>query len=122
VRKIDSPCTTMTAYVDDMTGAAWLVRPRAEDDVVFHPLAGSLNYASEVAFVRGLGCEPPYEYDYDEVHDGWTLDGREVVGLFGFDPITSEPTMEELAEALAELRALVPFVPDQRQSPEEDTA
>jgi hypothetical protein len=106
----------MTAYVHDMTGRAWLTRARPEDDVILDPAAASLHFAAEVAFLRGLGCEPPHEYDDDEWGDGWTLDGREVIGLHGFEPITSDPTIEELAEALAAFRALVPFVPEQRQA------
>jgi hypothetical protein len=111
VHKIDSPCMTMTTYVHPRTGAAWLLRPAVADG---ERLSADY-FAAEFAFLVGMGCEPLTFYDADEERDGWTLDGREVIGLYGFEPITSDPTMEELAEALADFRTLVPFVPDQRR-------
>jgi hypothetical protein len=52
------------------------------------------------------------------IHVGWSEDGREAFGLFGRAPITSAPTMQEQADALADLCAaarLVGGVPPQRQ-------
>ena len=37
---------------------------------------------------------------------GETAEGREVLGLFGVDPIVSQPTLGEVAEASAALMAL----------------
>lgn len=122
---INSTCSTFSAYVDPLTGEGLLVAPRAGDDVTFDPRGVSLHAAGELAFLRRLRLEG-FELPLDEdggpwCHVGWTEDGREAFALYGCEPLVSTPTMEEQAEALAELRAAARLVviPEQRR-PRED--
>lgn len=90
-----------------MTGEGLLVRPLPSDDLApFDGSGRSLHDAEWCAVVRhldGIGWEPSEDEHGDLAHAGWTLDGCPVVGLYGREPITSEPTVAAMAEAFADL-------------------
>jgi hypothetical protein len=54
-----------------------------------------------------LGWEPTEDEDGGLCHEGFTPDGHEVVGLYGREPITSDPSIGECADAFARLRERV---------------
>lgn len=98
-----------TAYVHPMSGEGLLVLPHPSENVW---LATEGVHASDwnemVRRLDDLG------YDIGEDQDGSILyervttpDGRAVVGLFGRDPIVSDPSLAEAAEASAALLRLV---------------
>lgn len=98
-----------TAYLDDLTGQGWLIAPLREQDIDLDPGQASLHAADELAMLRhldGQGYEPLEGEQEPWCSVGRTTDGRQVWALYGRDPITSQPTMEELAGALAEFRSL----------------
>ncbi|NJC10617.1 hypothetical protein F4558_000443 [Micromonospora profundi] len=97
-----------TAHLDPMTGEGLLILPRVADDI--DPLAGpvTLQAAGWDHAVRDLdrrGWEPTEDDDGDVMHVGTTLDGRPVIGLYGREPVISEPSVEQAAEAWRELLA-----------------
>jgi hypothetical protein len=95
------------AYLDPLHGTGLLVRPLPREDVA-DPLGGqSLHHADWDAVVRhldGLGWEPSEDEHGDLCHAGYTSDGREVIGLYGREPIIV-PTLDEEARAIAALLA-----------------
>jgi hypothetical protein len=98
------------AAVHPMTGLGLLVLPLLEHDV-FPPSGPSLHAAdgmAALARLRQVGFEPVPGDDGDPwTHVGYMADGRELVSLYGLNPIVSKPTVVELAEAHAELLALL---------------
>ena len=53
------------------------------------------------------GWQPSESATGEWIFDGVTADeGRDVIGLFGLDPIISDPSLEEMCRASAELLAL----------------
>ncbi|MEV4492723.1 hypothetical protein AB0K04_21720 [Micromonospora coxensis] len=95
-----------TAHLDPMTGEGLLILPRVADDI--DPLGGmvTLHAADWDAAVRDLdqrGWQPSEDDSGDLVHVGTTVDGRPVIGLYGREPITSAPSVEQAAEAWREL-------------------
>lgn len=56
-----------------------------------------------MAHFDGIGWEPSEAEDGGLSLVGHLADGRPVVGLYGRDPITSEPTVAAMAEAFADL-------------------
>jgi hypothetical protein len=107
VRSIDFACHT--AHLDDANGCGLLVRPLPPHDVPDPLRVGSLHEADWTAamrFLHSIGWEPSEGDDGGLVHEGYTVDGREVVGLFGWDPVTSLPTIPQQASSFEELRSV----------------
>ncbi|MFI6243948.1 hypothetical protein ACIBEF_29190 [Micromonospora sp. NPDC050795] len=97
------------AHLDPMTGEGLLVLPLVADDI--DPLGGmvTLQAAGWDHAIRDLnrrGWEPTEDDDGGTMHVGTTGDGRPVIGLYGREPITSEPSIEQAAESLRELLAV----------------
>jgi len=97
------------AYLDPMTGAGLLVRPKPADD-----LSMGMNSLHEADWnhamdhLHGLGWEPLESADDDglPMFAGMTADGRDVIALYGLESITTMPAPEELMEAGEELARL----------------
>ncbi|MEU7995369.1 hypothetical protein AB0B83_08530 [Micromonospora sp. NPDC049060] len=101
------------AYLDPMTGEGLLVLPLVADDI--EPPAGSvsLQAAGWDHAIRDLnrrGWEPTEDDDGGTMHVGTTADGRPVIGLYGREPIISQPSIEQAAEALRELLVVAEVV------------
>lgn len=106
-----------TAHLDPMTGEGLLVLPNPREDVPdpFSSLgacatADSVHAADWDQMVRaldGLGWEPTQDEDGGWLDAGRTRDGRPIIGLYGRDPITADPTLAEVASASAALFARV---------------
>ena len=111
-----TPLTLSTAchiaVVDLVTGGCGLLSfPRPEDDLFdLH----KVDREAMLLLLHAHGVEPT-PADDDEVGkfvlDGYTADGRKVVGLCVLDPVMGEPTVEQEARSFAELRALLGVVP-----------
>jgi hypothetical protein len=84
-----------------------LVLPLPSDDM---RVSGPSLHASDwEAVMRDLAANDwqPSESETGEwVFCGETAEGRDVIGLLGLDPIVSEPSLEEMARASAELLVL----------------
>lgn len=83
-----------TAYLDPITGEGLLVLPNPLEDMRDPFSAGSLNESDWGAMMQrldSLGWEPSEGVDGSLVEVGSTRDGNTVVGLFGLDPIHTEP-------------------------------
>ena len=98
-----------TAYLDPFTGEGLLVLPLPADDM--HMTGPSLQASDWEAVMDDLtanGWQPSESEGTGEwIFDGVTADeGRDVIGLFGLDPIISDPSLEELERASAELLVL----------------
>jgi|SRR5664280_377740 len=97
-----------TAYLDPFTGEGVLVLPLPADDM--HVTGPSLHASDWDAVIDDLtanGWQPSESETGEWIFDGVTADdGRDVIGLFGLDPIVSEPSLEEMATASLELLAL----------------
>lgn len=122
--RIDYACHV--AVLDPMTGSGLLVLPRPGDDVAlptteapartsgaYAPVSEWLHDADFAAVLADLdrrGWEPLEDDGGGMLHEGWTEDGREVVGLYGSDPIQSHVFIEEVAQAHVELHAAVGLV------------
>lgn len=96
------------AHLDPLTGEGLLVLPRVDDDMHMPGLPGSLHEADWNAVTRkldGLGWEPSVDVDGDglTVAVGVTRDGREALAMYGREPVVSEPTVGERAEAMMAL-------------------
>lgn len=96
------------AHLDPVTGEGLLTMPRPEDDVHMPGHGASLHAAGWDAVMRkleGLGWEPSEDEDGFglTVPVGVTRDGREVIALYGREPVVSEPTLSEMAEAMSAL-------------------
>ncbi|GAB3986126.1 hypothetical protein V1634_29155 [Plantactinospora veratri] len=101
------------AHLDPVTGEGLLILPRVADDI--DPLAGptTLHAAGWDHAMRDLdrrGWEPSEDDSGDLVHVGTTADGRPVIGLYGREPVTSTPSVEQAAEAWRELLAVAQVV------------
>lgn len=100
------------AYLHPLTGEGLLILPHPEQDVR-DPFAGPRSaslHASDwqaiVSQLRGEGWEPSEDEDGGWVDEGLSYDGRQIIGLYGWDPITSDPALDVLVNASAELIAL----------------
>jgi hypothetical protein len=99
-----------------MTGCGVLVRPRPSEDVL-SPLPGpTLHEADRKAilwFLDQQGWEPIDEAGNGEplTIEGYTSDGRQVVGLYGRHPIRNTVDVDELAESFAELHRKAGVLP-----------
>ncbi|PYC75194.1 hypothetical protein C7C45_04815 [Micromonospora arborensis] len=101
------------AHLDPMTGEGLLILPRVADDI--DPLAGpvTLQAAGWDHAIRDLnqrGWEPSEDDDGGTMDVGTTADGRQVIGLYGREPVISEPSAEQAAEAWRELLAVAQVV------------
>jgi len=96
------------AYVDPMTGEGLLVRPKPADDLSLSDMVSlhAADWDAAMHHLRGLGWGPTADDDGSLMLAGITADGREVIGLYGLEPITTMPTLTELAEAGEELARL----------------
>lgn len=98
-----------TAYLDEATGSGLLVRPLPCEDVADPLEVGTLHAADWTAAVRHLlamGWEPSEDECGDLVCEGFTSDGREVLGLCGFLAVAREDIPEQ-ARAFQQLRVWV---------------
>ena len=97
-----------TAYLDPFTGQGELTLPLPADDM--HTTGPSLHASDWEAVIDDLtanGWQPSESETGEWIFDGVTADdGRDVIGLFGLDPIISDPSLEEMCRASAELLAL----------------
>lgn len=115
------------AYLDQLTGQGQLVCPDPAGDLAMDeaplqavtPSDGSVGYVPpcslhEACEQRALSELDALGWEPSEGEDGWpsfcvdgyTADGRQVVGLYGRDPIITDPALDQLAEASAELSRL----------------
>ena len=96
------------AHLDPVTGSGLLVLPRPEDDqAVGLPSLHGASWDYVLRELDQLGWELAEDEDGGLCHEGLTPDGREIVGLYGREPITSDPSLEECADAFARLRERV---------------
>lgn len=97
------------AHLDPFTGAGVLILPLPEHDVWLGP--ESLNGTDWDAASRELdaiGWEVLADDDDLPMTEDYTApDGREVVALYGRDPILSNPELTEIAASGMALRAAV---------------
>ena len=95
------------AYLDPMTGEGLLVRPHPADDLGLSMVSlHAADWDAAIAHLRGLGWEPTSDDDGSPMLAGLTSDGRDVIGLYGLEPITTAPTLAEAAEAAQGLARL----------------
>jgi hypothetical protein len=99
-----------------MTGCGVLVRPRASEDVASPtPYGSSLHEADRramLSFLDDQGWEPIDEApDEPLCVEGYTADGRQVIGLYGRNPIRGTVDVDELAESFAELHRRAGVLP-----------
>ena len=103
------------AYLDPMTGEGLLVRPKPADDLSVGMVSlHAADWDAAIHHLRGLGWEPVEDEDGDgmPMFAGMTQDGRDVIALYGHEPITSEPTPEECRDADEELVRVAGIVPE----------
>jgi hypothetical protein len=96
-----------TAYLDPFTGQGELTLPLPADDM--HMTGPSLHASDWEAVIDDLtanGWQPSESETGEWVFDGETAEGRDIISLFGLDPIISDPSLEEMGRASAELLAL----------------
>jgi len=74
------------------------------------------DWSHAIAELDRLGYEPAEAEDGDVCYGGDTLDGRSVFGLYGREPITSMPSVEEYAEAFRELESMADVIPGSWQA------
>lgn len=95
------------AYLDPMTGEGLLVRPIPSDDLSLSMVSlHAADWDAAIAHLRELGYEPTADDDGGPMLAGVTADGRDVIGLYGREPISTMPTLSEAAEATEELARL----------------
>jgi len=95
------------AYLDPMTGEGLLVRPKPADDLGLSMVSlHAADWDAAIAHLRGLGWEPTADDDGSPMLAGITADGRDIIGLYELEPITTMPTLAEAAEATEELAKL----------------
>ena len=95
------------AYLDPMTGEGLLVRPDPADDLTVGMVSlHAADWDAAIAHLRGIGWEPTPDDDGIPMLAGLTADGRDVIGLYGLEPITTIPTLAECAESIAGLSRL----------------
>jgi hypothetical protein len=113
VRSVVSACHV--AHLDDVTGCGVLVRPRPSEDVACPFPGPSLHEADRRAvlhFLDDQGWEPIEDVDQDPgCVEGYTADGRQVIGLYGRNPLRSTVDVDELAESFAELHRRAGVLP-----------
>ena len=97
------------AYLDPLTGEGLLVLPPAADDLG-DPLGGcslhEVEWGAVVRHLDALGWEPAEGDDGGLCHVGTTRYGREVIGLYGREPVVSLLSIPEQATALHDLGRL----------------
>jgi hypothetical protein len=97
------------AHLDPLTGEGLLVLPLAADDLS-DPLDGpslhEVEWGAVVRHLDSLGWEPTEGEDGGLCHAGFTRDGREVIGLYGHEPVTGLPSIPEQAAAVESLLRL----------------
>jgi hypothetical protein len=95
------------AYLNPMTGEGLLVRPKPADDLSLGMVSlHESDWHRVIAELDRLGWEPTEDDDGLPMFDGMTTDGREVIGLYGREPVTTMPTLTEAVEATEELARL----------------
>lgn len=101
------------AYLDPWTGEGLLVRPHPGDDLSLGGVVSlhAADWDRVIAELDRLGWEPTEDEDGLPMFDGMTTDGREVIGLYGREPITTMPTLAERAEADVELGSMAGLIP-----------
>ncbi|MBF4162598.1 hypothetical protein [Nocardioides acrostichi] len=108
------------AVLDPLTGDGALVLPHPDRDLALVDGEPTLNHADLVAALDrldALGWELSRGEDYvpgswvsDACLEGWTLDGRPLVGLYGREPVHADLTLSERVEAFEEVRRLAGVV------------
>ncbi len=92
------------AVLDPMTGQGLLVRPHPADDLTMGlPSLHESDWHRVIAELDRLGWEPTEDCDGLPMFDGMTTDGRDVIGLYGREPVTTMPTLSETSGAMHEL-------------------
>ena len=107
VVKVETACHA--AYLDLLTGSGLLVLPKSRDDLFLgspHTLHAA-DWHAMIEHLDDMGWEPSQDEFGDMTEDGTTLDGREVVGLYGLDRIIAQPSLGEYVEAFDRLRRAV---------------
>jgi hypothetical protein len=102
-----------TAYLEPFTGEGLLVLPLPADDmrVTGPPSLHASDWEAVIDDLTANGWQPSENEWGGWIFDGVTADeGRDVIGLFGLDPIISDPSLEEMGRASAELLALAGVV------------
>jgi len=96
------------AYIDPWTGEGLLVRPIPSDDLSLGGMVSlhAADWDAAIAHLRGLGWEPTADDDGSPMLVGVTADGRDVIALYGREPVSSLPSIRECAEASQELMRL----------------
>ncbi|GIG92370.1 hypothetical protein [Plantactinospora endophytica] len=102
-----------TAHIDPMTGEGLLVLPRVADDI--DPLGGvvtlhAADWDHAIGDLGQRGWQPSEDDGGDLVHVGTTVDGRPVIGLYGREPVTSLPSVDQAAESWRELLTVAEVV------------
>lgn len=90
------------ARLDPLTGCGLLTLPRPHEDVL------NLHESDRSAMLRKLGSiawTPSEDEDGCMSHEGYTHDGRELVGLYGECAVIDCPSVDEMADAYAALVA-----------------
>ncbi len=100
------------AYLDDLTGCGFLVRPKPGDDIPSPSAGPSLHEADWNAIVRLLddeGWEPIEDADRHggPCVEGYTADGKQVIVLSGRDPVAIDLDLDDVSRSLDELHELV---------------
>lgn len=103
------------AVLDPFTGTGLLVLPLMEHDVHSPTPGPSLHAADGMALLarlEKLGYRPSEGEDGSPwEHVDFLPDGREVVALYGSEPIITLPSLAEETEALRNLRRQMPVGP-----------
>lgn len=98
-----------TAYLHPMSGMGLLVLPLPTDNVWLG--VESIHQSDWNEMMRRLdamGYEPSDAEDGSILYETITTrDGRAVVGLYGREPVVSDPSLDEMAEASVALTRLV---------------
>ena len=89
---------TLTAHLCPMTGEGLLVLPHPCDDVPSPVVGGASLQAADwhhaLADLELRGWEPSEAEDGGLIDVGTTADNRQVVGLYGREPVVSMPSIE----------------------------
>jgi hypothetical protein len=106
------------AFFDPMTGEARLVMPLPVDDRDIEGLHASDGLHILGRMQREWGVVSAYDSD-DEGGDPWEhvgncADGREIVAMYGVNPLLDTVTDEEIDAAAELLDAMAGLVPTQR--------
>lgn len=107
------------AHLDPGTGVGVLVLPKSSDNVWLGP--DSVNGSDWNVALRELaaiGWEILADDDDLPMSEGHTWDGREVVALYGRDPIVSQPSWDEVIANTFELRVLAFGTPPPLPAPQ----